>query len=42
VERLRYTDHDVFDTNKFPKFLQQVYMESIGTGPFGEPILQPK
>jgi hypothetical protein len=42
IERLRYTDHDVSDTNKFPEFVQQVYMESLGTGPLGDPILQPK
>jgi hypothetical protein len=42
MERLRYSDHDVADTKKFPEFAQQVYMESIGTGPFGDPMMQPK
>jgi hypothetical protein len=31
VEKLIYTYHDVFETRKFPKFAQRVYMESIGT-----------
>jgi hypothetical protein len=42
VERLRYSDHDVVDAGKFPEFVQQVYLDSIGTCPFGDPILQPK
>jgi hypothetical protein len=42
MERIIYIDHDVFDTNKFLLFAQQVHMESIGTRPFGDPILQPK
>jgi hypothetical protein len=27
---------------KFPEFVQQVYMDSIGTSPFGDPMMQPK
>jgi hypothetical protein len=42
VERLRYTDHDVSDIRKLPEFTQQVYMESIGIGPFGDLMLYPK
>jgi hypothetical protein len=42
MERIRYSDHDVVDTGKFPKFVQQVYMDSIGTCPFGYPMMQPK
>jgi hypothetical protein len=42
VEKLKYSDHDVVDAGKFPEFAQQVYMDNIGTGPFNNPILQPK
>jgi hypothetical protein len=42
MEKLKYSDHDVADTGKFPEFAQQVYMDNIGTRPFGDPILQPK
>jgi hypothetical protein len=42
VEKLGYSDHDVTDTDKFLEFSKQVYLENMGIGPFGEPILQPK
>jgi hypothetical protein len=42
VEKLRYAYHDVSDTIKFPEFAQQVYMESLGTGPLGDLVLQAK
>ena len=42
MERLRYSDYDVADTKKFPEFVQQVYMDSIGTGPFRGPMMHPK
>jgi hypothetical protein len=42
IERLIYIYHDVSDTNKFPEFAQHAYMESLGKGPLGDPILQPK
>jgi hypothetical protein len=42
MEKLRYSDHDVADMDKFPEFARQVYLDSVGTGPFGDPILQPK
>jgi hypothetical protein len=42
VEKLRYSDHDVVDMDKFPEFARQVYLDNVGTGPFGDPILQPK
>jgi hypothetical protein len=42
IEKLRYADHDVSDTRKFPEFAQQVYMEILGTGPLGDLVLQPK
>jgi hypothetical protein len=41
AEKLRYSDHDVMDTDKFPEFAKKVHLETIGTGPFGEPINQP-
>jgi hypothetical protein len=42
VEILQYLDHDVVNAGKLLDFVQQVYLESIGTSPFGDPILQPK
>jgi hypothetical protein len=39
MERLQYLDHDVVDAGKFPEFTQQVYLDSIGTGPFGDPVI---
>ena len=42
VNKLKYVDHDVENIGKFPDFAQQVYMESIGEGPSGDPILEPK
>jgi hypothetical protein len=42
VNKLKYVDHDVADRGKFPEFAQQVYMESKGEGPSGDPILEPK
>jgi hypothetical protein len=41
VEKLRYSDHDATDTNKFPEFTKQVYLQTVGVDPFGEPIHQP-
>jgi hypothetical protein len=41
VEKLRYSDHDVMDMDKFPEFAKQVYLQTVGIGPFGEPINQP-
>jgi hypothetical protein len=41
VEKLRYSDHDVMDTDKFPEFAKKVYLQTVGIGPFGEPINQP-
>jgi hypothetical protein len=38
---LRYSNHDVTDTEKFPKFAKRVYLQTVGIGPFGEPIHQP-
>jgi hypothetical protein len=41
MEKLRYSDHDVIDTDKFPEFAKKVYLETMGIGPFGNPINQP-
>jgi hypothetical protein len=41
VEKLRYSNHDVTDTDKFQEFAKQVYLQNVGIGPFGEPIHQP-
>jgi hypothetical protein len=41
IEIFWYIEHDVSDTNKFPKFMQSVYMESLGTRTFKYPILHP-
>jgi hypothetical protein len=30
VDKLCYSDHDVRDTDKFPEFMQQVYLERRG------------
>jgi hypothetical protein len=42
VEKLRYSDHDVTDTDKFPEFSKKFYLDTVGIGHFGEPINQPK
>jgi hypothetical protein len=41
IEKLRYLDHDVVDEGKSPEFVLQFYLDSIGIGAFGYPILQP-
>jgi hypothetical protein len=41
MEKLRYPDHDMTDTKKFPEFAKKVYLQNVGIGPFGEPINQP-
>jgi hypothetical protein len=42
VEKLKYSHHDVANVGKFPEFAQQLYMDSIGTSPFRDPMMQPK
>jgi hypothetical protein len=32
----------VTNMDKFPKFAKQDYLDSVGIGPFGDPIFQPK
>ena len=40
-EKLRYSDHDVTEMDKFSEFSKKFYLETVGIGPFGEPINQP-
>jgi len=42
VEKIWYSYHDVTDIDKFPDFSKKVYLDSVGLGPFCEPINQPK
>jgi hypothetical protein len=42
MEKLWYSDHDVTDMDKFPEFAKKVYLDTVGIGPFDEPIVQPK
>jgi hypothetical protein len=41
IEKLRYSNHDVTDMDKFSEFAKRVYLQIVGIGPFGEPINQP-
>jgi hypothetical protein len=41
VEKLKYSDHDVTDTDKFPEFTKKVYLQTVGLDAFGEPVNQP-
>jgi hypothetical protein len=38
VEKLRYSDHNVTDTDTLLEFAKQFYLQTVGIGPFGEPI----
>jgi hypothetical protein len=41
VEKLKYVDHDVTDTTKFPDLAQEIYLENKEElGPLGNPILE--
>jgi hypothetical protein len=42
MQKLWYSNHNVADMDKLPEFARKVYLDSVGTGPFGDPILQPK
>jgi hypothetical protein len=42
MEKLQYLDHNVTDVDIFPEFVRQVYLDNVGTGPFGNPIFQLK
>jgi hypothetical protein len=41
IDKLKYSDHDVADTDKFLEFAKRVYLETVGINPIGEPIDQP-
>jgi hypothetical protein len=42
VPKLKYADHNVIDTMKFPDFAHEVYLENRGeVGHLGKPILEP-
>jgi hypothetical protein len=41
VEKLKYSDHDVTDTGKFPEFMKRVYLQTVGINRVGEPVDQP-
>jgi hypothetical protein len=41
IEKLKYSDHDVADTDKFPEFAKRVYLQTVGVNAVGEPIDQP-
>jgi hypothetical protein len=40
MEKLRYSYHDVMDTDMFLEFSKKVYLKTVAIGPFGEPINQ--
>jgi hypothetical protein len=41
IKKLKYSDHDVADTDKFLEFAKRVYMETVGINSIGEPMDQP-
>jgi hypothetical protein len=41
VEKLKYSDHDVTDTDKFLEFTKKVYLQTVGLDAFGELVNQP-
>jgi hypothetical protein len=41
IDKLKYSDHDVADTDKFLEFAKRVYLETMGINLIGEPIDQP-
>jgi hypothetical protein len=40
LEKLWYSYHDLIDIGKFSEFAKKVYLDTMGIGPFGEPINQ--
>jgi hypothetical protein len=42
MEKLRYSDHDVTDTEKFLELAKKVYLDTVGIGHFSKPINQSK
>jgi len=41
IDKLKYSDHDVADIEKFLELAKRVYLEIVVTNPVGEPIDQP-
>ena len=41
IGKLKYSNHDIANTNKFLELAKRVYMEIVGMNPFGELIDQP-
>jgi hypothetical protein len=41
VEKLKYSDYNVADTEKFLEFAKRVYIQTVGVNAVGEPIDQP-
>jgi hypothetical protein len=41
INKLKYLNHDVADTDKFAEFAKRVYLETVCTNPVGESIDQP-
>jgi hypothetical protein len=39
VEKLKYSYHDVMDTDKFPEFAKKVYLQTVGLNTFGERLI---
>jgi hypothetical protein len=41
IEKLKYSDHNVEDMDKFLEFAKRVYLETVGINLVGEPIENP-
>jgi hypothetical protein len=41
VEKLKYSDHDVTNTENFPEFAKKFYLHIVGLDIFGESVHQP-
>jgi hypothetical protein len=41
VEKLKYSDHDVMNTDKFLDFAKKFYLQRVGIDLFGETVHQP-
>jgi len=41
IEKLKYSNHDVADIDKFPEFTNKVYLQTVGVNAVGESIDQP-
>jgi hypothetical protein len=41
IDKLKYSNHDVANIEKFSEFAKRVYLETVGTNLVREPIDQP-